>query len=242
MKFIKRKARGALAKISNLLIRGMGNRHFPSLTGDEWKGVRPHFSQCGEDLILESLWLQEFGEKTGTYLDVGAFHPVTYSNTLSLYQKGWRGINIDANPDSIENFKVMRPEDVNLCFAIGKDGESMQYCSYRSPATNRLVSEGESTLNFFGESPVKIRTVTCRSLKSILQEHLSQGETIDFMTMDCEGHEIPILNEMDWSLHKPKLIALECSHRGDEIHPFLQGHGYELISMSPPTHFFILRK
>ncbi len=36
--------------------------------------------------------------RTGFYVDVGAHHPMLYSNTYYFYKQGWSGINIDAMP------------------------------------------------------------------------------------------------------------------------------------------------
>ena len=38
-----------------------------------------------------------------------------------MYKKGWRGINIDMNPLSIELFNFYRPKDINLNVAISND-------------------------------------------------------------------------------------------------------------------------
>ncbi len=48
----------------------------------------------------------------GFYVDIGAHHPFRYSNTQFFYEKGWRGINIDATPGSMDRFKDFRPEDI----------------------------------------------------------------------------------------------------------------------------------
>jgi len=238
---LKQTSRKLIAYVTNRLIRALGNRQFPMLTSLEWKGVQSHFSQCGEDLIIEKVWNHYFEGAIGTYLDVGAFHPINYSNTWNLYKKGWRGINIDANAQAIERFNQIRPEDKNLCAAIGKEGVELLYCSYRSPATNRLITQGEATINFFGEEPKSITPVQCRSLTTILNDSLSPENTIDLMTLDCEGHETEILQALDWNRYRPKLIALECSHESKKLHSFLIEKGYLFISMSPPTHFFILK-
>ncbi len=238
---LKQLIRSGIAWIANRLIRLLGNRHLPPLTALEWKGVQIHFSQCGEDQIIEKIWDEYFQGRIGTYLDLGAFHPITYSNTWNLYKKGWRGINIDANPTALERFKESRPEDQNICAAIGKEGEELLYCFYRSPATNRLIAKGDLTANLFGEEPKKITPVQCRSLTSILDEHLPSSKTVDLMSIDCEGHEVEILSALDWDKYPPQLIALECSHQAEGLHSFLKEKGYEFISMTPPTHFFILK-
>ena len=53
---------------------------------------RISYSQFGEDL-----WLADYfsDKRDGFYVDVGAFDPANVSNTLLLYRRGWRGINIE---------------------------------------------------------------------------------------------------------------------------------------------------
>ncbi|NBR70655.1 MAG: hypothetical protein EBT75_00930 [Proteobacteria bacterium] len=73
------------------------------------------FSQTGEDGILNYLV-----PATGFYIDVGAHHPLRYSNTHMLYRRGWRGINIEPTPGAKKLFDLHRPEDLNLEVAVGR--------------------------------------------------------------------------------------------------------------------------
>ena len=53
----------------------------------------------GEDLVVEKYFKNI---TNGFYVDLGCFHPILYNNTMLLYQKGWRGINIDISKFSIK--------------------------------------------------------------------------------------------------------------------------------------------
>ena len=71
----------------------------------------PHsYSQEGEDLVLA----RYFAKSSLIYVDVGAHHPTRYSNTYLFYSQGWRGINIDAMPGSMDAFRRDRPRDINI--------------------------------------------------------------------------------------------------------------------------------
>ena len=60
------------------------------------------YSSFGEDrLILKFLAKRP----AGFYVDVGAHEPRDYSNTYALYRRGWRGLAIDPDPDSIAAFR-----------------------------------------------------------------------------------------------------------------------------------------
>lgn len=77
------------------------------------------YSQNGEDILLEAIF---YKQQKGFYVDVGAHHPIKYSNTFLLYKRGWRGINIDAMPGSMKTFAKYRKGDINIECGVGSRG------------------------------------------------------------------------------------------------------------------------
>lgn len=77
------------------------------------------YSQSGEDRALYRYFERQ---DNGFYVDVGAHHPFRFSNTCIFYARGWRGINIDAMPQSMALFRKYRKNDINLEVAIGNGG------------------------------------------------------------------------------------------------------------------------
>ena len=78
----------------------------------------------GEDIILSACVKQ----KEGFYVDIGAHHPSRKSNTKIFYDRGWSGINVEANPAAIPAFERDRPRDINLnCAVTNYDGEITFY-------------------------------------------------------------------------------------------------------------------
>jgi len=65
------------------------------------------FSQNGEDISFAKMISKNVLPPEGFYVDLGAFHPFVYSNTCLLSKLGWRGINIDANPNVINLFNQL---------------------------------------------------------------------------------------------------------------------------------------
>ena len=61
------------------------------------------YSMDGEDLFLKDYFKDK---KKGFYIDIGCFHPIMFSNTCLLFNKGWNGINVDLNPTSIDMFNI----------------------------------------------------------------------------------------------------------------------------------------
>ena len=111
------------------------------------RSCRVSYVQFGEDLFLTSLLGYERTE--GTYVDIGCYHPVDYSNTYIFYQRGWSGLAIDANPDWKPEWQKFRPRDKFINAAIGLSEGSMHYVmNSRYPACNRLLAEPPVTAVF----------------------------------------------------------------------------------------------
>ena len=66
------------------------------------------YSFGSQDLIVEKFFKNK--EKV-IYLDVGCYHPIIGNNTYKLHKKGWSGINIDIDFNTIDLFKYFRKND-----------------------------------------------------------------------------------------------------------------------------------
>jgi hypothetical protein len=110
---------------------------------------QPSFSQFGEDLVLQIL-LQPGRE--GTYVDVGANHPIKGSNTFRLYLRGWNGLAIDPNPSFASEFKKFRPRDRYLTEGVALERSTLTYHAFEDDVYNtfdpsvvsKLLDEGHS--------------------------------------------------------------------------------------------------
>lgn len=200
------------------------------------------FSQEGEDLLLKRIFEHK---KNGFYIDVGAHHPFRFSNTYLFYKKGWKGINLDAMPNSMKIFEKHRPRDINLEIPVGKDGEKLVYYIFNEPALNTfdknrieaIVSKSVYTL-------IREMEIQIRSLKSILDEYLPKGQNIDFMSIDVEGLDFEVLKSNDWKKYRPEILLVESLGGGgiddfikSEIYLFLQDQDYQLFAKTFNTFF-----
>jgi FkbM family methyltransferase len=203
------------------------------------------FSQEGEDLILKRIFERQ---EQGFYVDVGAHHPQRFSNTYLFYLKGWRGINIDAMPGSMEPFDDLRPEDINIEFAISDVSEELTYYIFNEPALNgfseKLSAERDGLQDFRIVDKKRIKT---KRLSDIFDEYLSEGQAIDFLTIDVEGLDHQVLVSNNWSKYKPKVIlveelaiSLEILSQKSQTFCLLKEHGYELFAKTFNTSFYKL--
>jgi FkbM family methyltransferase len=182
----------------------------------------------------------------GFYVDVGAHHPFRFSNTYYFYKKGWRGINIDAMPNSMKLFNRFRSRDVNLEIPISDSEQVLTYFSFNEPAINgfskELSRERHGKNGYFIQQEIKLKT---SKLSSVLDEHLDSGVKIDFLSIDVEGLDINILKSNNWVKYRPKCILIEVlgSSLSDitngEIAILLKQYGYGIFAKSVHTVFFI---
>jgi len=163
-------------------------------------------SQFGEDKKIVKLFHKD---KKGIYLDLGCFHPIRQNNTYLLHKLGWKGINIDLNPLSIELFNLARPNDINICAAVSnKKSTETLYFDHSLSSVNTIrkryliFRKRALGLNKFKKS--KIRTTT---LTSILKKN--KIRKIDFMNIDIEDSELKVLKTINFNYFNIKIICIE---------------------------------
>lgn len=204
---------------------------------------RTSYSQEGEDLILNKLFNHK---KRGVYVDVGAHHPFRYSNTYLLYSKGWRGINIDASKEAVNNFDKTRQDDINIQAAVTDKIVDVKYYIFEDNAFNTIDGKHAQNVINSGQSKLintlKIRTIT---LKTILNKHYNGKASIDFLNIDTEGSDYNILKSNDWAKYKPKIICVEAINKRGEsklITNYLTKRNYIPVAKSINSLIFKLNK
>ncbi len=192
-----------------------------------------HYSQEGEDVVLARILPQD---KIGFFVDIGAHHPVRFSNTYALYRKGWRGINVDATPGCMHAFNRLRPEDINIESAISDFETPMTFHMFKEGALNTFDTSLAKEYVDSGwalESTIELRP---RTLSSILDQYLPTGKPIDLLSIDVEGKEMEVLKSNDWHSYCPDFIVLEvlstpfASLKSHDAVVFLADKGYEPVS------------
>jgi FkbM family methyltransferase len=201
---------------------------------------RTSYSQEGEDLILDRALRQK---PRGYYVDVGAFHPKKFSNTYLFYRRGWTGINIDATPESMGEFRRVRPRDTNLVAAISDQEAELTFNKYSNPLYNgigrRIRDREVPGLNHLGTESVR-----SLRLRHVFERYLPESQPIDFLSVDVEGHEINVLRSNDWARFRPTYLCVEergaslTSAPESEVVQFLNECGYELFAKTFQTLIF----
>jgi FkbM family methyltransferase len=203
---------------------------------------RTSYSQNQEDLFINDY----FREKNkGFYIDIGCYHPIKYSNTALLYNRGWYGINIDMNPTSIDLFNIFRKRDINICAAISnKSHEATLYFDHLFSPINTLDKKFSETaskeISFNKHLEKKIYT---QKFNELMQAKNIKIKKIDFINIDVEAHDFEVLEGIDLGLFNPKIICIEVtnSQSKTKLQNYLNKYNYHLIKEIGLNSFYELK-
>lgn len=202
------------------------------------RGVYHSYSQSGEDLLLKTL----LKKSPGVYVDVGAYHPVLYSNTYALYKKGWSGLVIDPNSSFRPLYSILRPRDSYVISGIGRDAYTGAYYQFSDASYNTFDADSASEykkishITFIGS-----RKVPIVPLRTILDRN--KIFHIDLLNIDVEGLDLQVLESHDWSI-PTTVVAVEDRHFNPDqpdqskIYTFLRSHGFVLKGLARDTLIF----
>jgi FkbM family methyltransferase len=189
-------------QLAGQLIRWWKTRHQEGY----WK---KSFSQCGEDLLVDYVF-QLRGINRPSYLDIGAHHPYWISNSAFFYEKGCRGINIEANPQLIPPFHRYRPEDINLNIGIGNEEGQLDFYVMEDLSLSTLSRQERDRMVSLGKRQAAAIPVRIKTISAVLSESFG-GLFPDFLTLDAEGMDLSILRSINFDRHWPKIICVEAA-------------------------------
>lgn len=174
---------------------------------------------------------KQLGIDKAKYLDVGAHHPSRISNTKLLYDLGWRGVNVEANPNLIQAFIEERPEDQNICVGIGPKAGTHQFLMYDKESGRNTFSHAEMKRysqehSHYITSTLNLTVITLTEL--ILKD--CGGVYPHFLSLDVEGLDYDILKATEFKPSKPLVICVET--------PYKDFQRFEEILVYKGYHFY----
>ena len=177
-----------------------------------WRKER-WYAQHGEDRRLAALLA---GRRRGFYVDVGAWDPTQDSVTKHLYDRGWRGVNVEPHPARHALLVAQRRRDVNLRVALGAErGErSLTLVGATGLATFEPAfaenAERWVTANRPAPAAVSRILVEVVTLADVCRAHVPPATAIDFLKIDVEGWEEQVLRGGDWDAYRPEILVIEA--------------------------------
>lgn len=169
----------------------------------------PYFSQFYEDYVLSYVFSDV---ANGTYVDVGANDPDAMTVTKHFYLKGWRGVNIEPNPDHRAKLQKSRPEDENMELGIADTRATLQFYRFDPPAHglstfDREIAERHGKAGYqYDEIVIPVVTLT-----DVLDKSQIVDGAFNFLNIDVEGFERKVLTGLDFARFPPAVVMIEAT-------------------------------
>lgn len=205
------------------------------------KSMKRYSQGMEQDIILA-----HFGASQGTYLDAGSNDGITLSNTYALSLLGWKGVCVEPSPTAFDRLKTLYFGNPNIethNVAMGSSNgmtilyDSGQHLGNGDHGLLSTVNETElarwrSTNTAF--LPTSVQMIDFQELMD-----RTMFKKFDFISMDIEGSELEVLEQMDLTELGCKLICIEVNDR--DITPYVahcKKHGMELMKQRTPENIF----
>lgn len=172
-----------------------------------------YHSQFGEDKwLVENMNLPE----KGFFLDLGAGDPVRLSNTYHFEQKGWEGICVEGDP---RNFTDLIQERKTVVFGLlNTKGGLVDF---------NISDHGADLSSIKYDTEAKKVVFDCFTMWDLFAK-FTIPKQIDLLSIDLEGIEIPILQEL-FIYRKPKIIICEYDETDNDVESFMKNEQYQLM-------------
>jgi FkbM family methyltransferase len=154
-------------------------------------------------------------------------------------------------PGSMEPFKKLRPEDINLEAAISDSAQVLTYYMFNEPALNGFSAEVTAELDLSRWQLLEKRPIKTQTLAEVLDLHMPPGQKIDFLTIDVEGLDYQVLVSNDWKKYRPRLVLVEelkttlselsYLESASKVASLMQENNYKLLAKTFNTSFYQIK-
>ena len=193
------------------------------------------YSQVGQDRFL----LENFfrGKRGGVFVDVGAYDGEKLSNSLFFERTmGWTGLCIEPLPSAFAKLKATRKAICEHTCVADFEGEAEFTEADDDPERNEKMLSGLSAkfdahhLRFMEKLSVKrtSRIVPVTKLSRLLEKHALFN--IDYCSIDTEGAELPILNELDFDRFRIAILTVEDNWGDERLPRLMASRGYDVFA------------
>ena len=217
------------------------------------KYTKKSYSISNVDLIINRMFSKK---NNGIFIDLGCNHPIKFNNTYLLYKRGWRGINIDLDKKSIEEFNKIRNKDYNLQSLISSEpDEEKEIYYYHSRSAINTVSEELIKYRKTDKNKIKVIKQKTETLENVIEGSPFKNNSIDFLSIDIENHEYEALKNFNFNKYKIQVIVTEIHDLNQDkleiynqslefvlnskIYKLLENNGYKLINWVNSDFIFI---
>jgi FkbM family methyltransferase len=163
-------------------------------------------------------------KENGFYIELGANDGIAQSNTAFFEKcRGWKGVLIEPSFSAFEACQKNRPNSNCFNAACVSQDYKEEYVS--GDFNGHLMSSVDGKRLNKSSEIVKVKATT---LEKILDE--VKAEKIDFLSLDTEGYELPILKGLNLNKYRPTYLLIEIYNKDyNDLVNYLSENNYKLL-------------
>ncbi len=166
------------------------------------------YSQSGEDLIIDFIFFT-LGITNPTYLDIGAHHAFSLSNTAIFYKRGNTGVSVEPDPYLWKKLKKYRKNEKTLNFGIGLIDNVVEDFFIVNPPTLNSFSNTEIQKNILDGNCklVEIKKIVTKTINTLISDNFEHCPNL--ISLDIEGMDYDVLKTFDFTKFRPDVFCIE---------------------------------
>lgn len=178
------------------------------------------YSQYGEDKILQTLLAD-----SGYFLEVGSYHPFTFSNTRFLVERGWGGCYVDGSPSALNRFIIeyKNNEKINIVNALV--GESNELITFYDSIDDGISSTDVEHMKRWKQIGCSFKKIYASMITFNILYNLLPP-TVDFINIDVEGQSAHLSTLVDYNKLNTKVICIEHDNQEQRLREHFSKIGY----------------
>lgn len=213
-----------------------------------------YFAEFETDKIIRNRYFGDFGYK-GVIVEVGGATPDFISMSRHFKLNGWRTIIVEPIPEFAQKHREFGNEvyeyaascvnrnDVpfNKINWVNQENNPITFESFSALSVSQTHLQREGYQNGVSDllnhnHPINVNCnrkpilteikVQVRRLDYIFSE--AKIDNIDILSIDVEGHELEVIDGINFRSHKPKVIVIENFGRSEKYVNHMKSVGYKL--------------
>lgn len=191
---------------------------------------RKLYSQDNQDYIIYENFFKN--KKDGFFCDIGGNHPLKINNTLYFEELGWRGIAFEPLPYMAELWQKYRKAKL-FNFALSDRGGELMFSIVKDTTgwedMLSFVKETRDVEYSYETEDIVVQTKVFKDVAD--KENIVH---IDYLSLDVEGHELNVLQGIDFQKVTIDVLTIEnnsacCAIYGDDkMRKLMFANGYQL--------------
>lgn len=178
--------------------------------------VRSSYAQHGEDRWAWD-FLRSRDLRRSLYVDVGANHPTSLSNTYLLYRMGLRGVVVEPNRELRRYHRLVRPGDIVIEAGCGRECGIGQFGIKAAPSVSSFSTSGRKAES--DVRTVEVAWLPILTLDSIVR--VLDFDCISYLSVDTEGMDYEVLLGGRSILPKVMCATVEIPDDGKTVHDIM---------------------